>query len=392
MKKKIVFATMLVLMIISVCMVHLAANGDYGDYYNRDWIQEKNIEDSNNGHCDTNYQDDGWGYCAPEVAGEASVVQPGAEDSADRLTGAIENSVATCTDGNTYNAAEGLHTGDIKDYSLSVGGEQGKTLHDAGEAIVQPWCYRNDYSAADVVRENGVDWAAQFYEGGDSDWNSLSQSEKTQFALEMAQSHNDRFVNGNNYPDAGDVAFYTKTTYDENGNPTVEYLDVNGNVIPKDQIPDGKFVCTEAWVADRLASLDPKARIQFLEALTAATAGIEDLDRKTIEELIEEIENPDPDSNDGGHVWSSIATSTTDYDDFNPDIVSSISSDIYNVQVAIPTSENLIWTITAKKSLYHIQTRTRTPSAGVRGIQIVVTASYSYKVPERGHWETHGRR
>jgi len=85
---------------------------------------------------------------------------------------------------------------------------------------------------------------------------------------------------------------------------------------------------------------------------------------------------------DDGHRYYSITKVTTSYTDLDPAITSSITSEKYDAETAIPTSENLTYHITADNALYDIKTRTIKLNAGVRNITIRVTASYPQKHTE----------
>ena len=135
-----------------------------------------------------------------------------------------------------------------------------------------------------------------------------------------------------------------------------------------------------------------------------------------------EVENPsdpgspstpqeDDDQPNESHRWANISISTATYKHKEPSRNGSISSDIYNVSEAIPTSENLKFAATADDSLYSVTERKYVGTAGVRDITLVANATYIvpcyctkkvYKKDENGktivknvpvnhHWGTHTR-
>lgn len=85
--------------------------------------------------------------------------------------------------------------------------------------------------------------------------------------------------------------------------------------------------------------------------------------------------DPEPEENDS-HRWSNIAISTKVYEHMEPSRNGSISSDLYNVTEAIPTSENLNFSATADDSLYSVTERKYVGTAGVRDITLVANATY----------------
>ena len=100
-----------------------------------------------------------------------------------------------------------------------------------------------------------------------------------------------------------------------------------------------------------------------------------------------EVENPsdpgspstpqeDDDQPNESHRWANISISTATYKHKEPSRNGSISSDIYNVSEAIPTSENLKFAATADDSLYSVTERKYVGTAGVRDITLVANATY----------------
>lgn len=85
--------------------------------------------------------------------------------------------------------------------------------------------------------------------------------------------------------------------------------------------------------------------------------------------------DPEPEENDS-HRWANVAISTKKYEHKEPSRNGSISSNLYNVTEAIPTSENLNFSATADDSLYSITERKYVGTAGVRDITLVATARY----------------
>lgn len=92
--------------------------------------------------------------------------------------------------------------------------------------------------------------------------------------------------------------------------------------------------------------------------------------------------NPDPpptppdEGTNESHRWANIDISTKNYEHKEPSRNGSISSDIYNVSEAIPTSENLKFATTADDSLYSVTERKYVGTAGVRDITLVANATY----------------
>ncbi len=84
---------------------------------------------------------------------------------------------------------------------------------------------------------------------------------------------------------------------------------------------------------------------------------------------------PDPEPNES-HRWADVNISTTTYEHKEPSRNGSISSDIYNVSEAIPTSENLNFAVTADDSLYSVTERKYVGTAGVKDITLVANATY----------------
>ena len=85
--------------------------------------------------------------------------------------------------------------------------------------------------------------------------------------------------------------------------------------------------------------------------------------------------DPEPEENDS-HRWANVAISTKKYEHKEPSRNGSISSNLYNVTEAIPTSENLNFSATADDSLYSITERKYVGTAGVRDITLIARASY----------------
>ena len=95
---------------------------------------------------------------------------------------------------------------------------------------------------------------------------------------------------------------------------------------------------------------------------------------------------------DDGHRYYSIVPTNTSYTDLDPAISSSISSEIYDVETAIPTSENLKYSITADNAIYDIETRKTELKAGVVNITLKVSASYPQKHTEIKYNRKTGKR
>ncbi len=90
-------------------------------------------------------------------------------------------------------------------------------------------------------------------------------------------------------------------------------------------------------------------------------------------------DDPEDDINksiDEGYRYTVRAVSTTPYVDMNPNPSANISSSQYDVSRGIPTSENLKYSLSTKDALHQITTRRYDVDAGVRNIQIRVTADY----------------
>lgn len=93
-------------------------------------------------------------------------------------------------------------------------------------------------------------------------------------------------------------------------------------------------------------------------------------------------DNPSPDTDldeDDGHRYYSIESTLANYKDLEPSISGKIFSDKYEAEKGIPTSENIMYQLTADNALYDITTRTTTVNAGVKNITIILTATYPQK-------------
>ena len=103
-------------------------------------------------------------------------------------------------------------------------------------------------------------------------------------------------------------------------------------------------------------------------------------------------DNPDPDPDpETGYSWAYVTNGITSYQHLNPAKSGSISNPQYDVSTAIPTSENLTFSATADDSLYDIGVRTYTGKAGVNGVKVIASASYTYHytetyVKKSGYW------
>ena len=87
---------------------------------------------------------------------------------------------------------------------------------------------------------------------------------------------------------------------------------------------------------------------------------------------------PWPDPEEDGYRYWNVEVTTNNYTHLTPSVSASISNDKYDVTKAIPTSENLTYSITADRALYDIATRTYKLTAGVKDITITLKASYTY--------------
>lgn len=88
-------------------------------------------------------------------------------------------------------------------------------------------------------------------------------------------------------------------------------------------------------------------------------------------------DEPEPESEDDGNRYYSIDITTTPYALLTPSPTGSISNGNYNVEKAIPTSENLNFFAKTEKALYNILQRNYKTVAGVRNITIKVTTKYN---------------
>ena len=82
---------------------------------------------------------------------------------------------------------------------------------------------------------------------------------------------------------------------------------------------------------------------------------------------------------DDGHRYFSIGTSYANYADMEPSISGKIYSDKYDVTKGIPTSENIMYQLSADNAIYDITTRTTKVDIGVKDITIILTATYPQK-------------
>lgn len=98
---------------------------------------------------------------------------------------------------------------------------------------------------------------------------------------------------------------------------------------------------------------------------------------------IEGEKEPWPEPKEDGKRYWRLETTTNNYTKLTPSVSASISNNKYDVTKAIPTSENLTYSITADKALYDITTREYKLTAGVKDITIVLKAFYTYKYKEK---------
>lgn len=187
-------------------------------------------------------------------------------------------------------------------------------------------------------------------------WNTVADQNSSEAQNAYNEMLNQNNLNVTPYLKQYGEAIEVKITYDENGKEYITF---------PDDFKDGQYVIVAVGVDGETMILDNYDQLMLQ---IGDPSKFKDLDPE-----------PDPDPEPGnGSWWSELTKSVTNFNHSVPSIKSNITNSNYEAETAIPTSENLDFTVTADDSLYNIDVRTYTRTAGVNNIKIAVQAKYYY--------------
>ena len=284
-----------------------------------------------------------------------------------------------------YTAKEGLDTTSVESsINALVSEEMAQKLRENNYGIQLGYYPREDKSAVEWYNESNNQGIYDITCG--DGWAEMSEAQKQAYAKDAGKNHSIMMLTQSD----GWIPGNTSDMYMSE----VAYPSDDGVlIIPLGDIPDGVYAGAYLYIVD-LTTNERVAISEFDPYNSQPTFKKGDVDENSIEDDDDEEEQKTP---TGNHVWHSDVPDDWETSDLDPNITSRIfnkdpsNAEKYSVQVSIPTSERVIYEISAKKATHDITVRKRTLAAGVNEIELVISADYYWEQWDPVKWDKKGR-
>ena len=323
--------------------------------------------------------EDGWNQTISYGEVDKSTGTPSGQEVASLI--ADGGMIFETTGAWNYTTIESMNTTSVNDVvTAKVSPEIVSQIQDGNLSLQLNYYERNDKSLSEWVNSTGgVDEGLYAFYYGDG-WESLSASEKNEFAAFASTQHSSLEAN----------MYWDKIPAKNNVIFTSENFSISEEGIVSFKLTDGMKNGVFAGLSVNVVDVNGN----IIGTVSFDELGQPTFNKGDAEEEAKKEEKPPIPEDTNNHVWHSISSSITPYVDKTPNVTSRIFNDNpYTVQQSIPTSERLIYELSAKKAFHDIEVRRRVLSAGAKEITIRVVASYSYEKWEpikykriRGKW------